>query len=196
MNREAQEHAELQHELGLEQTANQAATQMAAEQAQELVKNPKFLEELQEADLDSDVYDWIEAEFGPLTSGAHIIGNRGEHFEEQQLWLNRNKVERMIAERSPGRLLRENPELHALAQGVRHWEVGEGPQSDPEYRAPISSRKKRVVRDSEEVVTTRQTLSIDGRGLDAVANATVENRSVQSEQTQSGIKSRASKVFE
>jgi len=196
MDQDQRDYATMQHELGIEQQANQAATQMAAEKQQELVKNPKFLAELQEADIDSDVFDWIEAESGPLTSGAHIIGNRGDHFEEQQLWLNRNKVERMITERSPGRLLRENPEMNALAQGVRHWRVGEGPESDKRYRAPISSRKKRVLRDAEEVITTRQSLSIEGRGLDAVANATVENRSVQSEEAESNIKSRASKVFE
>lgn len=193
---EQKEYAQFNHDLGIEQQEHQAATQMAAEQAQELVKNPKFLAELQEADLDSDVFDWVEDELGPLVSGAHIIGNRSEHYEEQQMWLNRNKVERMICERSPGRLLRENREMHALAQGVRHWKVGEGPESDQAYRAPITSRKKRVVRDSEEVITSRQSLSIDGRGLDAVANATVENRSVQSEQQQSDMKSRASKVFE
>jgi hypothetical protein len=60
----------------------------------------------------------------------------------------------------------------------------------------MRSRKKRVVRDAAEVATNRQSLSIDGRGLDAVSNVTVENRSVsQEEQSSDGVASRAKEVF-
>lgn len=170
------------HALDLERQSHQAATRVATEQDREKIKNPEFLAQLQDADVDSDLYDWVEDEFGPVFSGAHILGDRGEYYEEQQEFLNRNKVERMVAERKPGRLLRENPKLLALAQGFQGTREKPDPTDHPEFRTPISSRKRRVVRDAGEIATTRQTLAIGGRGVDAVATATVENRTVTNEQ--------------
>ena len=193
------DHAEVQqrdHDLRMLREQNRAATQMAAEEARHRVKNPEFLKQLQEADVDTDLWDWVEDEFGPTLSGSHILGHRSEHFEEQQDLLNRNKVERMVAERSPGRLLRENPRLLALWQGIRGTKKNPDPTTNPEYRGPLTPRKKRVVRDAGEVVTTRQTLSIGGRGVDAASAATVENRTVTNEeQESSGIASKAKGVF-
>jgi hypothetical protein len=196
MDQEQQEWAAMQHEQTIEQTANQVATDMAAQEAQHTVKNPRFLEELKESGIDSGVFDWLESELGPLVSGGQIVGNRGEHFEEQQEYLNPNAIERMIAERTPGRLLRENPEINAVMQGITGWEMGTGPESDPRYRTPISSRKRRVLREAAQVLTSRQSLAVGGRGLDAVANATVENRKVSNKERQEGaVTSRAKEVF-
>jgi hypothetical protein len=185
-----------QHTNRLEEQSAQVATQMAAKQAEHTVQNPRFLQELKDADVDSDVFDWISDELGPLLSGAHILGNRGEHYEEQQELLNKNKVERLIAEGTPGRLLRENPAMAAQAQGVTGWTLAEGPHDHPDYRPPLASQDRRVLRDLAEVLTTRETLAIEGRGLDAVATATVENRTVSNEESeQSGVTSRAKEVF-
>jgi len=187
---------ERQHEMKMEQTGHRAAASVAVEKQKERVENPEFLSQLQDEDVDTDVFDWVSDEYGPVFSGAHIIGNRGDHFEEQQEMLNRNKAERHTAERSPGRLLRENPRLLALAQGIRGSEKYPDPTDHPEYRGPMTSRKKRVVRDAAEVATNRQTLSIDGRGLDSVANVTVENRSMQQEEKSGdSVASKATEVF-
>jgi hypothetical protein len=196
MNQDQQELLNQKHDFKMQQTGARAASSVAAKEEQKRLKNPEFLSELQEEDVDTEVFDWVSDEYGPVFSGSHIIGNRGEHFEEQQELLNRNKAERHVAERTPGRLLRENPRLLALAQGLRGTEQHPDPTDRPEYRGPMRSRKKRVVRDAAEVATNRQSLSIDGRGLDAVSNVTVENRSVsQEEQSSDGVASRAKEVF-
>jgi len=196
MDQDQEEWAQMQHAQQMEQTANQVATDMAAQEAQHTVKNPRFLEELKEADIDSPVFDWVEAELGAMVSGGQIVGQRGEHFEEQQEYLVPNELERVIAERSPGRLLRENPELNALSQGIRGWEMGTGPETDPEYRAPISSRKRSALRRGKTAIVSRQNLATGGRGLDAVANATVENRKVSNKERKEGaVTSRAKEVF-
>lgn len=184
-----------QNELYKDRQSHQVAAQMAAEDKRHL-KNPEFLKQLQDPDVDTDLWDWIEDEMGPTLSGAHILGNRSEHYEEQQELLNRNKVERTIAEREPGRLLKENPLLNALAQGIRGTKEWPDPTQNPAYREPLTSRKQRVIRDTGEVMTNRETLSIDARGLDAVATATVENRTVSNEEKQKqGIRGKVGEVF-
>lgn len=196
MNEEQQEWAAMQHEQSIEQTANQVATDMAAQEAQHTVKNPRFLEELKEADIDSAVFDWVEDELGAMVSGGQIVGQRGEHFEEQQEYLVPNALERSRAELTPGRLLRENPELNAIFQGVYGWELGTGPETDPRYRAPMNSRERNAMRRAKAAIVSRQNLATGGRGLDAVANATVENRTVENKQKKEGaVTSRAKEVF-
>lgn len=185
-----------QKDLRVEQSMEQLGAEMAAEAQQHTIQNPEFLKQLQEPDADTDLWDWVEAELGPSLSGSHILGQRGDHYEEQQELLNRNLVERLIAERSPGRLLKQNPRLLALAEGVDGWREGEGPASNPAFREALTSRKKRVLRQVHEIITQRQSLSIDGEGLSAVADATVENKSIQNEQeSQSGAASKVSGVF-
>jgi len=182
--------------MNLEQTGHRAAASVAMEQQKKRLENPEFLGQLQDEDVDTPVFDWVSDEYGPVFSGAHIVGNRSEHFEEQQEMLNRNKAERMVAERTPGRLLREHPKLLALAQGLRGTEKYPDPTDRPDFRGPMSSRKERVVRDAGEVATNRQTLSIGGRGLDSVANVTVENRSMSSkEESSDSVASKATEVF-
>jgi hypothetical protein len=169
-------------QMQLEAQGHQEAARVAAAEAKELLKNPEFLSQIQDADIDTDLFDWVEDEFGPVFSGAHILGNREDHFEEQQEMLNRNKSERMIAERSPGRLLREDPHKLALAQGLQGTPTYPDPTQRPEFREPLTSRKRRVIRDAAEVATTRQTLAIAMGAIDAVANATVENRTISNEE--------------
>lgn len=183
------------HELQLEAQGQQAAAQVAAQEARELLKNPEFLSQIQEADVDTDLYDWVRDEYGPVFSGSHILGNREDHYEEQQEMLNRNKAERMLAERTPGRLLRENPRMLALAQGVPGTKKHPDPTDDPAFRAPLSSQKRRVIRDAAEVATTKQTLAIAMGAIDAVANATVENRTISNEEKSESRIAGAKEVF-
>lgn len=196
MSQSQRQAQQTQHEMRMEQDSHRAAAQIAAEKEAQKVQNPDFLEGLQDPDVDTDLWNWVEDELGPTLSGAHILGHRSEHFEDQQSLLNRNKVERYVAERSPGRLLRENPAMLALAQGIRGSPDHPDPTQNPRFRDPLTPRKERVIRDAAEVMTTRQTLSIGGRGVDAVSTATVENRTVTNEKAEeSGVTGRVKKVF-
>jgi len=187
---------EQQHRQQLEEQSQRIAASMAAEKQKETVQNPEFLKQLQDPDADTDLWDWVEDEIGPPLSGAHILGNRSDHYEEQQELLNRNLVERLITERTPGRLLREKPHLLALAQGIQGTSEYPEPTEHPEFRAPLTSRKKRVIRQVAEIITQRQTLSIEGEGLTAASTATVENRTVTNEeQDATGATSRLKGVF-
>jgi len=192
--KELREH---QSKLSMEQQMSQLAGQMAAEESQHTIQNPEFLKQLQEPDADTAVWDWLEDEMGPALSGSHIIGQRGDHYEEQQELLNRSLVERIIAERSPGRLLRDKPRLLAIAQGVEELKGHDpDPNDHPAYRAPLTSRKKARLRQLHEIITQRQSLSIGGEGLAAVANATVENRTVSNEEREeNGAAGRLSRLY-
>jgi hypothetical protein len=187
---------QFQSELSKEQQANRTGLQMAAASQQERVENPDFLGKLQDADIDTALFDWLEDEIGAPTSGAHIIGNRGEHYEEYAELADKNWAERIIAERTPGRLLRENPMMLALSQGIRGTEDHEDPTKNPRYRKPLTAKKKRALRDAAEVLTNRKSLSIDGRGLDAVSTVTVENKTVQQEEEEAtGVTGKVKGVF-
>jgi len=187
---------EKQHDLAVDEAMTRMAGQMAAEKSQHTVQNPEFLRQLQDPDADTAVWDWVEAEVGPSLSGAHILGNRGDHYEEQQELLNRNLVERLIAEGSRGRLLQQNPRLDALAQGVAGTQEYPDPTENPQYREALTSAERRVLRQVHEIITNRQSLSINSEGLSAVADATVENKSIQSEEEQQrGVGNRLRSVY-
>jgi hypothetical protein len=179
-----------QTEASAAEMGNQAAMRAAASTtAEETLMNPNFLRQIQDADVDSEVFDWLSDDMGPVFSGAHVVGNRRPEHEHRQDWLNRNKQERMITERTPGRLLQNNPHLLAVAQDVR------GPD-DPEYRAPITSRKRRAIRDAMEAATNLQSLSVDATGLESVTTATTESRVVKDrEEESSSTVSKAKQIF-
>lgn len=188
-----QEH---QTELSKEQQEHRAAVQMASEEQQRTVKNPEFLSQLQESDLDTDLFDWVEDEIGILASGSNIKGVRQEGYAEQQDLLMKNAIERVVAEGNPGRLLRENPRMYAQAQGVTGTAQYPDPTDHPEYVEPISSKQRRGLRHAKDAIVNHQSLSIEGRGVDAVANATVERRSVEQNETEaSGLTARAKGIL-
>jgi len=167
-----EQRANLEREKSAEQVADRIGIQTQQKEVSKRQFNPNFLEKLQDADIDTDKHPWLEGELGPDASGAHILGNRNRQHEERQLWLNENKAERAIAERSPGRLLRRHDMLHALWQGMDSAD-------DPEYHAPIHRQdERRDMRAAYDVATTMQSLAVGGKGIDAVTTATTENRTV------------------
>jgi hypothetical protein len=187
-NRNLQEESQVRQN----QEEHRAAVKMASKQQQHKVQNPEFLSQLQEADLDTDLHDWVEDEIGILASGSNMKGVRGEDYSFQQDLLVKNAIERVIAEGSPGRLLRENPRMYAQAQGIQATKSCPDPCEHPDYIEPITSQQRRALRQAKEAIVNHRSLSIEGRGIDAVANATVERRSVkQNESEASGLAARA-----
>jgi hypothetical protein len=151
--------------------------------------NPGFYQEIADPDTDTDVWDWIHAELGPVLAKPQILGDRDRSFIEQSELLDANKAERIIAESEPGRLLKKNPELHAFWQGVAGTDA-------EDYNAPIDHHdEKRVIRDALELATTRKSLSVNGRGLDALTKATTEtNVRKDKEQEKKSIRERLTGV--
>ena len=157
-----------QAELSAIQQADQIAARTQHQKVAERKFNPGFFAETSKLDADSELYDWLENELGAKASRAHTLGHREEHFGEQQELLNANEAERMIAEREPGRLLKKNPVVLAVYQGVDSL-------SDPDAVAPIEhDRERRQYRDVMELATTHESLAIEGRYLDALTKATTE----------------------
>lgn len=150
--------------------------------------NPSFLERIQEPDVDSELHDWLRDEFPSLFSGAQILGQRGQHFEQQQEFLNRAKAERFIAEKNAGSLLQRHPDVAATMDGK--------PMGDA-AAVELTTDQKRVVRSGMEVATTRQSLAVGARGLRSVTTATSETRTVRQEtdDDSDGLLGRATGVF-
>lgn len=179
MESELQEQFEAQRESRALEQAQATASQSAQRQLQEILQNPEFLQQLQDPDVDSDVHDWIEDELGPVLSGAHIIANEEEQHRHRARWLNQNKAERMLAEREPGRLLKEHPHLLRISQGVHQ-------RDDKDMREPFLSDEKRAARDAHDVATALMSLGVDATGLESVTTATTEARTVQNTQEEEG----------
>lgn len=178
MDTQTQEQVDAQTAVAANRSAISEANQMARQAIEERMQNPEFLDKLQDADVNSEVHDWLEDEIGPPLSGAHILGNMEEMHRHRQRWLNYNKVERMVAEQQPGRLCREHPYLLRIAQGVHK-------RDDKDLREPLTSDEKRVLRDVAEVLTVRQSLAVEAEGLESVTTATTETRNVQNSKEES-----------
>lgn len=184
MEQELAEQYQAQRESAALEQAQRTASSSAQQQLQEVLQNPEFLQQLQDPDVDTAVHDWIEDELGAALSGAHIIANEEDQHRHRQRWLNQNKAERTLAERSPGRLLKEDAELKAIAQGIHR-------RADKDARQEFVSDEKRAVRDGYDVATARQSLGVEATGLESVTTATTEARTVQNTQEEeSGIRSR------
>lgn len=176
--------------LSAKQQADSIGIQQQHRQVAKRKFNPGFFEETSDLDADTEMYPWLENELGAKGSRAHVLGNRPESFAKQQELLNRNQAERMIAEREPGYLLKKNPEVLAVFQGVESM-------NDPDAVAPIEQdRQRRQYRDLAELLTTRETLAIDGEFVDALTTATTEtHHRDQVEDEASGTTKRLRSVF-
>lgn len=165
-------------ELNARQRADHVGIQKQHEQVAKHKFNPGFHQETSKPDLDSDKWDWLENELGPKTSRAHVLGDLPKEHGEAQALLNRNAAERFIAEREWGYLLKKNPAVAAVFQGIenppdilnpRTWLDAKGavtPFEHPEW--------KRAVRDAYEALSTRESLAQEGKWADALTTATTE----------------------
>jgi hypothetical protein len=184
----AEEMAELRRSSETGTAADRIGIKSNASKVQENKFNPGFLAEIQDPKVDTERFEWIQDELGPVLSGAHLIGQRQEYYEQQQELLNQAKSEQIIAENNPGDLLQRHPNVLAVMQGV------EG-TNDPEFRGGVDQPKRRALRHAMEVATTRQALSVGGEGIKAFTTATTETRQVTNEQEEeSNILSKAKGV--
>ena len=105
-------------------------------------------------------------------------------------------MERLIAESNPGRSLRENPRLLALAQGIRGSEQYPNPTDDPAFRTPMTAAERRVAREAGKVATVQQSLGADGKGIDSQTTVKTENETITSESEEKrGLRQRIGGVF-
>jgi hypothetical protein len=185
---EQQQYLESQADLNRTTDAQSAAVRGAMSKQIEQYQNAGFLEAIQNADVDSEVWDWLSDELGPVLSGAHILGERPRSYALEADLLEANAAERVIAESTPGRYLREDPELLAIAQDVNGVD-------DPQFRDPVGSQDRRAIRDAYDVAAQRKTMSIDGAGRDTVGTVQTETRTNKNEQQESSTAGRLSRIF-
>jgi len=147
--------------------ATQASARAATKKLQERLENPEFFAQLRDVDIDTSEYPWLEARLGPLQSGAHLIANRSEEYEDEIRWLDKNRAERLVAEGEPGRLCRGK--TLAIAQGAHR-------RQDKTVTQPNTGDERRALRDAMEAVTNFKSLGIDNAGLSSVTEATAVSR--------------------
>jgi hypothetical protein len=188
MSDDIPDEARAQMDAQARQQARMEGISQNARHVDERKFNPSFLERIQAPDVDSELHDWLRDEFPSLFSGAQILGQRAEHYSEQQEFLNRSKAERFISEKQPGELLQRHPDVLATME-----DEPMGEQAATE----LTTAEKRAVRSAMEVATARQSLSVGARGLRSVTTATSETRTVRQETDDDGdgLVGRATGVF-
>jgi len=188
MNDAEQEYMDRQEDQQLTASAQQTAMQAAQRQQEKTLQNEYFLNELRDADIDSELYDWVTEEFPTLFSGAHAVGNRDDTWDREADLKNFNKRERLKAERTPGRLLQDRPRLLAIAQGC------DSPH-DAEFREPLTPRKERAIFGAAEISSDLMSLAKNRAGLDATTTATTENRVKRESSEQSSKQKLSDKIY-
>jgi len=167
-------------------SAATSAQQVASQKLSERLENPEFFAQLRDLDLDTQELNFVEDLFGPLGSGAHLIANRSEEYETEARWLDRNRAERMITERSAGRLCKGK--TLEIAQKVHN-----NPHRDK--RGKLTSDQRRAVRDGMEAVTNYKSLGINTAGLSSVTEATAVSRVEKSEEENQSRTERAANLL-
>lgn len=188
----------------IQASSQQVAQQAAMSQQKERLQNPRFLDALRDADIDSELVDWLEDEYPDWFSGAHAISNRGELYDQIADLSMFNKRERRYAERDPGRLLRDRPFLLAAAQGAEtppadaysrdgipgteaFWE--DRLAAKEIARMPMNSDEQSAMFGGAEVAASLKALARDAAGLESVSTVKTESE-VHREETEESTKER------
>jgi hypothetical protein len=130
MNDTQREHMDAQEDRQLRGSAAQVGLSMAADRKQHTVHNEDFLNELRNtSDLNTEDLN-IEEDLPDWFAGIHAVTNRGEDWDQMADLIMMNKRERAVAQRRPGRLLRDRPFLLATMQGADTPSLGAYRQSD------------------------------------------------------------------
>jgi len=200
MDKQQQEMMDAQQDQQLHSTSQSVAQQAAMSKQAERLQNPRFLDALRDADIDSELVDWLEDEFPDWFSGAHAISNRGELYDQIADLQMFNKRERRLAERDPGRLLKDRPFLLAAAQGAESPTADAYARSDiPGTKAfwedrlaakkiarmPMSSDEQSAMFGGAEVAASLKALARDAAGLESVSTVKTESEVHREESEQS-----------
>ena len=213
MKKQEQEYLDAQEESTLRSTQAQTALRAAADHKERTVHNEDFLNELRKADLtpeDGEFDADLEQEFAHWFSGAKAVTNRGDEWDIEADLIMQNKRERAVAERRPGRLLRDRPFMLAAMRGdespPKDAYQMEGIPGDSEMWAakvarmntttqPMTSEQMSRVYGAAEVAADLMTLSRNAAGLESVSTVKTETNVRRQEEDESTA-SRVGKVFE
>jgi len=203
-----------QEDRQLTASSQSVAMQSAMRKQQEKIQNPNFLEALRDSDLDLNVGDnrSLEDLYPTWFSGARAVTNRGDNWHQEADLLMKNKRERRVTQRNPGRLLRDRPFVLATMQGAdspqldayqspeipgsrEHWKQKLKQDTKQEVKTPLTPEQQSQVYGAAEVAADQMALSRNGAGLEATSTATTETR-VTREETEEGAKKRLGGVLE
>jgi hypothetical protein len=182
---------EAQRELRHASAGAQSAAQTAAQATEQTVKNPDFFETLTDLGFEEFTkYDWLQEELAAKTSPAHFIGNREAQHEKRSMYLNANEAERLIAERSPGRLAAGEDWRLEVAQQTHRFD-------SKQVTTPMTqAQDRRAVRDAFEAITDFQSNAVGGAGRRSVTEATSVNKvERQREESKSRREELSERVF-
>jgi len=201
-----------QEDRQLTASSQQVAMQSAMKKQQQKIQNPNFLEALRDSDLDIEVGDGqtLEDLYPTWHSGARAVSNRGDSWEQEADLLMKNKRERRVTQRKPGRLLRDRPFVLATMQGAdtpqldayespkipgnrRHWAEKIAGQNEAD--SPFDSQQISTIYGAAEIAADQMILSRNAAGLEATSTATTETR-VTRDETEEGAKKRLGSVLE
>jgi hypothetical protein len=200
MSNEREQYQRNQTDEQVHASGQQVAQQAAMSKQAERLQNPRFLDALRDADIDSELVDWLEDEYPDWFSGAHAISNRGELWDQIADMQMFNKRERRLAERDPGRLLKDRPFLLAAAQGADSphadaYDRGDIPGSKAFWRervaagklarAPMDSDEQSAMFGGAEVAASLKALARDAAGLESVSTVKTESEVHREESEQS-----------
>ena len=206
MNDDIKEQKEAQEEQRLRATASETGLRRAADEQLRTVHNEAFLAELRKADVDDD----LEERYPHWFSGAHAVTNRGDEWDLESDLQMQNKRERAVAERRPGRLLRDRPFLRATMKGdesppLEAYMQSGIPGTREEWKeklngvetsdGPITSKEKSQLYGAAEVAADLMSLSRNAAGLEAVSTVKTETN-VRRQEEEESTASRVGKVLE
>jgi hypothetical protein len=190
MEQQHQQQQERQMNIAAEKTSQQ----VAAEKVSEVHKNPEFVDKLQDLGVTSETFAWIEEEMGVELAGGHIFGNRSSGYTESIDLLARNTSAMAVAESTPGRILRENPGMLAVARGIHH-RVDDHTDPLEEVQHPSTPKEKRAMREASDLIANHKSKAEDGEGLDAVSTVTTERKQQTDNESESTVEESALSFF-
>jgi len=215
MEQDQQQYMNAQEASKMRAAAQRAGLQAATEHQERTVHNEDFLNELRKADLtpeDGEFDADLEQEFMDWFSGVKAVTNRGDEWDMEADLIMQNKRERAVAERRPGRLLRDRPFMLAAMQGKESppaaaFARGDIP-GDKDYwqqkidnngldtpTQPVSSAQQSRIYGAAEVGADLMALSAGGAGLESVSTVKTET-SVRREEEDKGTASRVGRMLE
>jgi len=211
MDNDTRERIDAEENRQLTGRSQEVGMQAAMRKQEEKIQNPNFLDALRDADIDSELFGWLEDEYPTWFSGAHAVGNRKGNWDQIADLMMKNKRERALAERQPGRLLRSRPFLLATMQdadtplldaymqpgipGNKQYWRAKIAKADVKMREPMTSDQQTAMYGGAEVAADLMTLSRQAAGLEATSTATTETR-VHREENEKGTASRLGRFME